>query len=299
MLANLKIPFTKISWIAILLSVVMILASLYFVFTKGLNYGIDFKGGAKLEYKFSNHIIESEVRKSLDGLNLGDIQVIRFGQEDDNMMSVSVQLPEMHAKISPIITEALNKTFGNVNLESEETVGPKVGAEMRKKALLTILFSWLLMLIYIGYRFNFFFAPGAVVALVHDVIITLGILVFLGVEIDLVILAAILTIIGLSINDTIVIFDRIRENERDITPSTINEVVDKSLSATLSRTVITSLTVLFVALTLFYMGGGTLHGFALTMTIGIIVGTYSSLFIATPVYIGLYKAFPKYRKGRK
>ena len=297
MLTNLNIPFMKFRWLAAFISVILILGSIFLIATRGLNYGIDFKGGAKLEYQFPEEISESELRASLSGLGLGDISVVRFGPADERRMSIRVEQAETHAQIAPKITAALTKEYGNILLESEETVGPKVGAELRKKAWLTILFSWLLMLIYIGYRFDFYFAPGAVVALIHDVIIVLGAFALLGKEMNLAILAAILTIIGYSVNDTIVVFDRIRENKKFITQTTLIDIVNKSLNSTLSRTLITSLTSLFVILVLFFKGGGTLHNFAFALLVGIITGTYSSVFVASPVFIGLHKIWPSLKKG--
>ncbi len=208
---NFNFPFVKYRGIFMLISAIAVAASIFVISTKGFNYGIDFQGGAKLEYKFNRHVTEDEVRNALKDSGLQNLSVVRFGQPSDNMMSIKVQLPKEHAQIAGIISSALEKTFGEdgAKLEQEETVGPKVGEELRRKALLTILFSWALMLIYIGYRFDYLFAPGAVLSLMHDVIITLGVFALLGKDIDLTILAAILTLIGYSINDTIVIFDRI------------------------------------------------------------------------------------------
>jgi preprotein translocase SecF subunit len=211
------------------------------------------------------------------------------------MMSIKVEVPEEHAKIGESVTATLEATFGagNATLEKEETVGPRVGAELRKRAIMAIIFSWLLMMIYIGYRFDFYFAPGAFLSLVHDTVITVGIFAFLRKEVDLTILAAILTLIGYSINDTIVVFDRIREYKHRITPTTVWDVVNESINSTFSRTIITSLTVLFVAIVLFLKGGGTLHDFAFCMIIGVIIGTYSSIFVASPLYIGMYHYWPR------
>lgn len=293
-----NIPFIKYRFWFVAVSVIFVVGSIAIMLIKGFNYGIDFEGGAKLEYQFQKPVTEGEIRKSLAGLNLGDISVVRFGEKSDNRMSIKVALPEEHAQIGEMLTTELEKTFGKdqVKLEQEETVGPKVGKELRKKAWLTVLFSWALMLIYIGYRFDFLFAPGAVIALIHDVIITLGFFALLGKEINLAILAALLTLIGYSINDTIVVFDRIRENASRISPSTICAVVNESLNSTLSRTIITSLTVLLVVVVLFFKGGGTLHDFAFALIVGAIVGTYSSVFVASPIYLGLYNNWPKVRR---
>ncbi|MFH1654955.1 MAG: protein translocase subunit SecF [Pseudomonadota bacterium] len=291
---KIKFPFIKYRKIFIALSIFVIAASIFFIATKGFNYGIDFNGGAKLEYQFSSDVTESQVREALKE-SFNDVSVVRFGESKDRRMSIKIGVASEHAQIGTQVTQSLEKTFGagNVTLEQEETVGPKVGKEMRRKAFYTILFSWLLMLIYIGYRFDFLYAPGAVVALIHDVIIVLGFFALLGKEINLVIVAAILTLIGYSINDTIVVFDRIRENKGRISHDSIEEVVNDSLNSTLSRTLITSVTVLLVVLALFFKGGGTLHDFAFALIVGVITGTYSSIFIASPVYIDLYKYWPK------
>jgi preprotein translocase subunit SecF len=293
-----NLPLIKYRLVFILVSVAFIIGSIALFMTKGFNYGIDFKGGAKIEYKFANPVTESEIREAIEPLDLGSVSVVRFGNVEDNRMSIKVEMPEDHATVGGMISKALEGKFGKgaVTLEQEETVGPRVGKELRKKAWLTIIFSWLLMMVYVGYRFDFMFAPGAVAALIHDVIIVLGFFALLGKEINLAIIAAILTLIGYSINDTIVVFDRIRENKSRINSSTICTVVNDSINSTLSRTIITSLTVLFVVVVLFLEGGGTLHDFAFALIVGVIVGTYSSVFIATPVYIGMYNQWPKLRK---
>ena len=248
MLENIHIPFIKYRLIFVLISAVLVVASVVLILTKGFNYGIDFEGGAKLAYQFEKPVTEGEVRRALSGTPFAAASVVRFGERSENRMSIKVALPEEHAMIGESITAILGKSFGEgqVVLEQEETVGPRVGEEMRRKAWLTIIFSWLMMLIYIGYRFDFLFGPGAVLALVHDTVIVLGIFALLGKEVNLTILAAVLTLIGFSINDTIVVFDRIRENKSRITPTTIYDVVNRAINSTLSRTLITSLTLLFV-----------------------------------------------------
>jgi preprotein translocase subunit SecF len=243
-------------------------------------------------------VTEGEVKDMLKEIGLGDAEVVRYGEKSDNRMSIRVEKPEEHAQLGSEISVGLEKKWGEgkVKLEEEETVGPKVGKELRRKAWLAVIFAVILMLIYIGYRFDFMFAPGAVVALIHDVLITMGIFAFLGKEFNLTILAALLTIVGYSINDTIIVFDRIRENYSKITRDSIGDVVNLSINQTISRTIVTSLTVLFVLVVIFIKGGGALHNFAFALIIGMISGTYSSIFIASPCYIGLYRAWPKVRK---
>ncbi len=297
MLENIHIPFIKYRLIFMLISAVLVVASVVLILTKGFNYGIDFEGGAKLAYQFEKPVTEGEVRRALSGTPFASASVVRFGERSENRMSIKVALPEEHAMIGGSITAILGKSFGEgqLKLEQEETVGPRVGEEMRRKAWLTVIFSWLMMLIYIGYRFDFLFGPGAVLALVHDTVIVLGIFALLGKEVNLTILAAVLTLIGFSINDTIVVFDRIRENKSRITPTTIYDVVNRAINSTLSRTLITSVTLLFVVVIIFFKGGGTLHDFAFAMIVGVLVGTYSSVFIASPAYIGLYLKWPSIR----
>ena len=290
-----RIPFVKYQWFFIAASVVLVLASFVVMMTKGLNYGIDFKGGARLVYQFQQPVTEGEIKTILKGVNLGGAQVVRYGEVKDNRMAIKVEKAAEHAQVGLTVTKALEGVFGAdaVALQEEETVGPRVGKELRKKAWLAVIFAVILMLIYIGYRFDFLFAPGAVVALIHDVLITLGVFALLGKEVNLTILAAFLTIVGYSINDTIVVFDRIRENQHGISRGTIGKVVNLSLNQTLARTIVTSLTVLFVLVVIFIKGGGALHNFAFALIIGMVLGTYSSLFIASLCYVGMYKLAPK------
>lgn len=298
MKTKIYIPFIKYRFLLLSISAICFIASVVVIAHKGLNYGIDFKGGAKLAFKFDKQVGEDEIRKALEGQVPGTAHVVRFGAASENRMSIKVELPEEHAKIGETVTAALEKTFGpgSAILEKEETVGPRVGAELRKKALLATIISWILMMVYIAYRFEFVYAPGALLSLIHDTVITVGIFAILGKEFDLTILAALLTLIGYSMNDTVVVFDRIRENHDRVTPTTIWDVVNESINSTLSRTIITSLTVFFVVVVLFVKGGGSLHDFAFTMIVGVIIGTYSSIFVASPFYIMTYHYWPKLQK---
>ncbi len=293
------IPFVKYQWLPILVSVALAVVSLIVLETRGLNYGIDFKGGARLVYQFQEPVSEGPIKDVLKGIGLGGAEVVRYGEAKDNRMAIKVEKPEEHAQLGSEITQALEAKWGQgaVQLQEEETVGPKVGKELRTKAWLAVIFAVILMLIYIGYRFDFMFAPGAVVALIHDVLITVGVFALLGKEFNLTILAALLTIVGYSINDTIIVFDRIRENRHGISRNTIGSVVDLSLTQTLSRTIVTSLTVIFVLVVIFIKGGGALHNFAFALIVGMVLGTYSSVFIASPCYIGMYKAWPRIREA--
>lgn len=300
MLKNINIPFIKYRYFFIAISVALFVGSIVVIFAKGFNYGIDFEGGAKIAYQFKNPVTEGEVRKALEGTPYASASVVRFGEKKEKRMSIKVSLPEEHAKIGEGITAALEAKFGKgeVMAEAEETVGPKVGQEMRKKALLTIIFSWAMMLIYIGYRFDFLFGPGALLALVHDTVITLGIFALMGKEVNLTILAAILTIIGFSINDTIVVFDRIRENLAKIRERELRTVVNKSINETLGRTIITSVTTALSILPILFITRGTIQNFALALMIGIFIGTYSTIFIASPIALWVDKRFYQ-KKSRR
>jgi preprotein translocase subunit SecF len=271
------------------------LTGLFVILKYGFNYGIDFEGGAKLTYKFQTAVSEGQVRDALKKMGMNDADVVRYGNPQENRMTIKVTLPEEHAKLGEQITGGLEEAFGKggATLESEETVGPKVGKELRRKAWLAVVFAVILMLIYIGYRFDFFFAPGAVIALIHDVIITMGAFAFLHKEFNTATLAALLTIVGYSINDTIIVYDRIRENGHLINSDTIKDIVNLSINQTFARTIITVLTVMLVLIVIFFRGGGTLHDFAFAMIVGFFCGTYSSIFIASPCYVGLYKAWPR------
>jgi len=293
-----NLPFIKYQWLMIAISAVFVITGIVVIATKGFNYGIDFKGGVKLTYKFATATSEDQIKEILREKNLGEADVVRYGEPADSRMVVKVSLPEEHAVLGETITSILTEKLGanSVTLESEETVGPRVGKELRRKAWLAVIFSVLLMLIYIGYRFDFYFAPGAVVALGHDVIITMGAFSLLNKEFNISTLAALLTIVGYSINDTIIVYDRIRENRHLINSNNLNDIVNLSINQTLGRTIITVLMVLFVLFAIFFKGGGTLHDFAFAMIVGFISGTYSSIFIASPCYIGMYRLMPKIKK---
>ncbi|MDP2599998.1 MAG: protein translocase subunit SecF [Deltaproteobacteria bacterium] len=291
-------PFVKNRFIFMALSGLIVLASIFILATKGLNYGTDFTGGVKLQYKFDKAVTEDEIRNILSGLGLKEASVVRYGEAEENRFVIRLAKPtEENLTVSTTLTPAFAKALGesSITLEQEEVVGPKVGEELRKKGMLAVLVSLACMLIYIGFRFDFHFAPGALAALFHDVLLALGAFALLQLEFNLTVLAAILTIVGYSINDTIIVFDRIREHSKQIDPDSLEEVVNRSINETLSRTVITSLTVFFVVLTLYLFGGATIKDFAFAFMIGIITGTYSTFSIACPIYVSLYKWIP----GRK
>lgn len=290
-----NIPFMKNKVYLIGLSLLFTIISLVIIAKNGLNYGIDFKGGVKLLYSFSNPVNDGEIESTLAAGGI-DAMVQRYGDDKSNQFSVKAKQSETTlegtvSKISSILGEKYKDS--TITLEQQETVGPKVGQELKRKGQLAIFFTLIAMLIYVGIRFDFYFAPGAILALIHDVIIVMGFIAFFGKEYNLSILAALLTIVGYSINDTIIVYDRIREHIKKINVNTVEEIVNTSVNETLSRTIITSTTVFIVVLILFLSGGGIIHDFAFCFIVGVVTGTYSSVFIASPTYIWLYKHWPK------
>jgi len=267
-----------------ILSSIFIILSIIILIFKGLNLGVDFKGGTLIELRTENSNINiSEIRQSFLKMNLGDITVKKFGKENDYLVKIEITKTDDENFIKSINDKLSADLGSNINFRRVENVGPKVSNELLKAGLLAITLSLAAMLFYIWIRFEWQFSLGAIIALIHDVIITMGIFSFLSYEINLSIVAAVLTIVGYSMNDTVVIFDRIRENLRKYSKMTIAEISDLSTNQTLSRTLITSVTTLLALLSIYIFGGAILKGFSFAMILGVIVGTYSSIFIATPV----------------
>ena len=287
---NLKpdIPFINYFRLFNIISLILILISLGSIFYKGLNFGVDFKGGTLIELRVDNHEIRiSEVREAFLKMNLGDVNVKKFGKEGDYLIKFE-KTKNNDENFIENIKDKLFKNMGvNFNFRRVENVGPKVSAELLRAGLIAIVLSLTAMLIYIWIRFEWQFSLGAIIALVHDVIITIGFFSILEFEINLSIIAAVLTIVGYSMNDTVVIFDRVRENLKKYTSKKIDEISNISINETLSRTIITSLTTLLALLSIFFFGGTILHGFSFAMILGVIFGTYSSIFIANPILIKL------------
>ena len=268
------------------LSLILIILSILFLSLKGLNLGVDFKGGTLIEIRSENsNVTISELRQSFLKMDLGDITVKKFGKKDDYLVKIE-KTKTNNDDFIKTINDKLSKDLGSViNFRRVENVGPKVSSELLKAGLLSITLSLAAMLFYIWIRFEWQFSLGAIIALVHDVIITIGIFSFLSYEINLSIVAAVLTIVGYSMNDTVVIFDRIRENLKKYTKIEIRETSNTSINQTLSRTLITSVTTLLALFSIYFFGGEILKGFSFAMILGVIVGTYSSIFVATPVLI--------------
>jgi preprotein translocase subunit SecF len=285
---NVNIDFIGRRKVSYLLSATIILIGIIsLIYHGGPRYNIDFTGGTLIHLKFKNPVEIEKVRSALSMKGYGDSEITHFGSENDVLIRAGIQRTdeELFVTIEKIISDVLpDNPFETQRIEK---VGPKIGEELIVDAILAIFWAMLFILIYVIWRFELKYALGAIIALIHDVIITVGIFSLLGIEISVTVVAAVLTIVGYSLNDTIVVFDRIRENlkvaQKDM--NAFIAIFNKSINETLSRTVITSLTTLFVVLILFFFGGEVLRSFALALIIGIIVGTYSSIFVASPFVV--------------
>jgi len=270
-----------------ILSSILIVISLSLLLFKGLNYGVDFKGGTLIELRTdTNKNNIRTLRDNLNQMNLGDVSVKSFGNETDFIIKFEKQ-NSSDPKFIENIKLKLSSSIGSVDFRRVENVGPKVSAELLKSGIIAISLSLAAMLIYIWVRFEWQFSLGAIVALFHDVIITLGVFSLFSLEINLSIVAAVLTIVGYSMNDTVVIFDRVRENLKKYADIKIFELTNISINETLSRTIITSVTTLLALLSIYIFGGEILKGFSLAMILGVLFGTYSSIYIANPILVYL------------
>ena len=270
-----------------ILSGILIIASLVILIFKGLNFGVDFKGGTLIELRTDKSSANiTKIRDSFNQMNLGDVSVKNFGNETDFVVKFEKQNSNDPQFIEEIKTK-LSNSIGTVDFRRVENVGPKVSAELLRSGVIAIALSLAAMLLYIWIRFEWQFSLGAILALFHDVIITLGVFSVFSLEINLSIVAAVLTIVGYSMNDTVVIFDRVRENLRKYADVKIFELTNISINETLSRTIITSVTTLLALLSIYIFGGEILKGFSLAMILGVIFGTYSSIYIANPVLVSL------------
>ena len=270
-----------------IVSTLLITVSLILLIFKGLNFGIDFKGGTLIELRSSDTKINvTTLRDKFNQMNLGDISVKKFGNDTDYL--IKFENKDDKKNIIEDIKTNLEKSFGNnFDFRRVENVGPKVSAELLKSGVIAISLSLAIMLFYIWIRFEWQFSLGAILALFHDVIVTLGVFSLFSLEINLSIIAAVLTIVGYSMNDTVVIFDRVRENLRKYSDIKIFELTNISINETLSRTIITSVTTLLALLAIYFFGGEILKGFSLAMILGVVFGTYSSIYIANTVLVRL------------
>ena len=265
-----------------IISIIIFILSVIFITFKGLNYGIDFKGGTLIELRTQKSIQESLIRESLNSMNLGDVNVKRFGKDGDYL--IKVEQKNTNNNLIPEIKKTLTDNLNTeVDFRRVENVGPKVSSELLESSIIAISLALAAMLFYIWVRFEWQFSIGSIIALFHDVVITLGIFSLLYLEINLSIIAAVLTIVGYSMNDTVVIYDRIRENLFKYTKISIGDVSNLSINETLSRTIITSVTTLLALFSIYILGGEILRGFSFAMILGVIIGTYSSIFVASPV----------------
>ena len=281
------IQFNKLYKLFNITSVFLIVISLCLLLFKGLNFGVDFKGGTLIEIRTDQSSSKiSLIRDSFNQMNLGDVSVKSFGNETDYIVKFEKQNSNDPEFIKNIQNK-LSSSIGNVDFRRVENVGPKVSSELLKSGIIAISLSLAAMLIYIWIRFEWQFSLGAILAIFHDVIITLGIFSIFSLEINLSIVAAVLTIVGYSMNDTVVIFDRVRENLRKYSDIKIYELTNISINETLSRTIITSVTTLLALLSIYLFGGEILKGFSLAMILGVIFGTYSSIYIANPILVAL------------
>jgi preprotein translocase SecF subunit len=263
------------------LSIALFFISVMLIAFKGLNYGIDFKGGTLIELR-SNNTEASSIRDVLKNMQLGDVNVKKFGKDGDFL--IKVEQKNDNNKLIPEIKKNLSDNLNSdVNFRRVENVGPKVSAELLQSGIMAISLSLAAMLFYIWIRFEWQFSIGSIVALFHDVIITLGIFSLLSLEINLSIIAAVLTIVGYSMNDTVVIYDRIRENLGKFHRLDISDIANLSINETLARTIITSVTTLLALFSIFILGGEILRGFSFAMILGVLIGTYSSIFVASPI----------------
>ena len=281
---NKNLNFSKLFKKANILSLIAVIISVLFISIKGLNYGIDFKGGTLIEIRSDNkNIAISDIRDSLSNMEVGDLNIKEFGKKGDFLIKIEKNLKNDENFTTQIKNEISEKINSKINFRRVENVGPKVSDELLKKGLTAIILSLAAMLFYIWVRFEWQFSLGSIIALIHDVIITLGIFSILAFEINLSIVAAVLTIVGYSMNDTVVIFDRIRENLRKYSDISISDISNLSTNETLSRTLITSVTTLLALFSIFIFGGAILKGFSFAMILGVIIGTFSSIFVAAPI----------------
>lgn len=285
---GLKIPFTRYRKTALIVSTIVNLAVLILLFTKGPNLGVDFAGGTMVHLKFQENVTIRDVRQAFEKMDLGGSVIQDFGQPGNNEYLVrldktSVEIGVLGEQIRKVLTEQ----FGADQFEVRriESVGPKIGEDLRQRGALSVIVATIMMGVYIWLRFELSFGIGAVIALVHDVLVAVGALLLANYEFDLTIIAALLTIVGFSVNDTVVICDRIRENMRKIKRETLEGIINISINETLSRTILTTGTTLLVLIALFVLGGAVIRPFAFTLLVGFISGVYSTIFIASPVIL--------------
>ncbi|MDH5393063.1 MAG: protein translocase subunit SecF [Gammaproteobacteria bacterium] len=278
---KLAIDFMRQRKLSLAISIFLVIVSVLSLSTKGLNLGIDFTGGYLIEVGYKDSADLKSIRAHLKDNDYADAQVQHFGTSKDVLVRLAPRAESNQAALSDNIFKVLKQQSSDVTMRRVEFVGPQIGEELREQGGMAMLIALFGILIYVSFRFQLKSALGAIFALIHDVIITLGVFSLIQMSFDLSVLAAILAVIGYSLNDTVVVLDRIRESFRTIRKKTPGEIINISINSTLSRTVITSLTTLLVLMALFYFGGEVIHGFAFALIVGVLIGTYSSIFIAS------------------
>lgn len=282
------IDFIGLRKIALIVSIALLIAGVYSLSTQGLNYGIDFTGGTKVELIYESDVDVNSLRTTLSNNGYDDAVVQLFGSSNDVLIRVPLSEENSSAEVSTNIVELLSsETTDDLEVRAVEFVGPQFGQELFEKGILALVYALIGVMIYVAFRFEWKFSLGSVAALIHDILITVGLFSLLGLEFTLPVLAALLAVIGYSLNDTIVVFDRIRENFRKLREVDTKETMNVSINQTLPRTILTSLTTLLVLAALYVYGGEALSGFAATLIIGVLIGTYSSIFVASPTVLAL------------
>ena len=291
-----RIPFTRYRKLAVILSTAVNLSILALLFIKGPNLGVDFAGGTLVQLKFQQKVSIPDIRRALESINLGGSVIQDFGEAGNSEYLVRLdKTPVELGALGEQIKKALTDQFGTGNFEIRriESVGPKIGEDLRYRGIMSVIVATIMMGVYLWFRFELRFGIGAVIALVHDVLVTVGALMLANYEFDLTIIAALLTIVGFSVNDTVVVCDRIRENMRKIKRETLESIVNTSINETLSRTILTTGTALLVLFTLYFLGGAVIRPFAFALLVGFFSGVYSTIFIASPVILFWEKGVAK------
>ena len=298
---NTKIDFMGYTKFYFIFSGILILGTLILLFTKGFNYGVDFSGGTVVQVRFSTPPSTDEIRTVLDKSIDGQVSIQNFGEATDFLIKVENSdeaLQVVSDKIQTILITSFEES-GTVEIQRVEQVGPQVGKQLKQQAVFAVIYAIIGILLYVAFRFEFLYAFGSIIALVHDIILTIGLIIVTNTTFDLTVLAAILTVIGYSLNDKIVIFDRIREKHKLIKGESLRDVMNLSLNETLSRTLLTSVSTLIAVLALYLFGGEVIRGFALVMFVGVIIGTYSSIGISSATVCKLRDIFPAKEVSKK
>ena len=294
--ARFNIDFVGKFPMAVIFSVLLVAGSLGILATKGINYGVDFRGGAEVQIQFSQTVTGDQLRAALktSGIMVSSIQTIGDESANEKLLKIPASSEDLN-KVTDQVTKILLTDFAaqGANIRKTDIVGAKAGEQLRISGFKAMLWAMLAIMIYIGLRFDIKYAPGAIVALFHDVLIIVGIFALVEKEFSLQIVGALLAVIGYSVNDTVVVYDRVRENEEASFDKDLKVSINKSLNETLTRTILTSITTLCVSLVMFFMGGGVIHDFFFAISLGVIIGTYSSVFIAAPTVLAVSKFMPE------